>query len=696
MTFATFQAAFNGGEISPSLYNRVNIDRYQSSVKLAKNMFIRAHGGAEKRPGSYYVCPQKYNDKPSRLKRFQFSETQGYCLEFSEKMMRVLSKGGVVIKDDGTEFELATPYTIDDVWQMKFEQSADVIFITHPVHCPAMLKRYGHADWRLEDMVFVPKTTAPQGIEFYAANIGAPIEFQYKITAIHEKTGEESLPVMVAGQANKELSATNTIRLRWEAVEGCKKYNIYRRSQGMFGWISTVIDDRAKDSTEKLELTDNNIKPDFDATPPLERNPFKGAGDYPSCAGIFEQRMAMGATLNDFELVEMSKAGAYNNFTMSNPIVDDDALSIRAAGSKVNTIYYFLPLNELLVMTLNGIWKIEHGSDSNIISGKSSRFKKQNNYPCDNMEPQIIGNTALFFSDNHIRTLGYMLESDGYDGNDISIFATHLFDGRKVVDWTWCSSVSLMWIAFEDGGAATLTFVKEHQLNAFTRYETDGWFESVESVNEDGEESVYTGVIREINGVPTRMIERFIVKQQIEKIEDDFIYLDCAAGLKAETPVSHIEGLDYLEGREVGIMVDGGFQGIKTVKSGAIDLDVPGRDIKIGLLYEAKLRTLSIDYPVSDITGTSQGIYKKICAVNVAVQNSGIFEVTSIDEDGKEEWTPSTVHYRRYGVAPDLATGYQRVELISGFNTLGEIAIRSTKPLPLAINAIMPEIAHGG
>lgn len=36
-------------------------------------------------------------------------------------------------------------------------------------------------------------------------------------------------------------------------------------------------------------------------------------------------------------------------------------------------------------------------------------------------------------SDGHVRTLGYALTSDGYDGEDISILATHLFDGRQLV-----------------------------------------------------------------------------------------------------------------------------------------------------------------------------------------------------------------------------------------------------------------------
>lgn len=57
-----------------------------------------------------------------------------------------------------------------------------------------------------------------------------------------------------------------------------------------------------------------------------------------------------------------------------------------------------------------------------------------------------------------MRTLGYALTSDGYDGEDISILATHLFDGRQLVAWDYCSSANLIWFVFADGGAVALTF----------------------------------------------------------------------------------------------------------------------------------------------------------------------------------------------------------------------------------------------
>lgn len=46
------------------------------------------------------------------------------------------------------------PYTSEEVRQLQFAQSADVLFITHPNHPPATLSRYADDDWRYEQPVF--------------------------------------------------------------------------------------------------------------------------------------------------------------------------------------------------------------------------------------------------------------------------------------------------------------------------------------------------------------------------------------------------------------------------------------------------------------------------------------------------------------------------------------------------------------
>jgi hypothetical protein len=51
-------------------------------------------------------------------------------------------------------YEIATTYTEAQLFELRFVQSADVLYIVHPSHKPAKLQRYAYTNWVLEDVVF--------------------------------------------------------------------------------------------------------------------------------------------------------------------------------------------------------------------------------------------------------------------------------------------------------------------------------------------------------------------------------------------------------------------------------------------------------------------------------------------------------------------------------------------------------------
>jgi len=60
------------------------------------------------------------------------------------------SSGGIANR----VYEIATPYTTAELFDIKFAQSADVMYITHPAHEVEKLSRTGHTSWSLTDVVF--------------------------------------------------------------------------------------------------------------------------------------------------------------------------------------------------------------------------------------------------------------------------------------------------------------------------------------------------------------------------------------------------------------------------------------------------------------------------------------------------------------------------------------------------------------
>ena len=124
------QPSFTGGEISPSLYARVDLSRYANSLKTCRNMIVSAYGGVYNRPGFRFVNPSKSNGA-FRLIPFQFNTTQTYVLELGEHYARFYANGGQVVIG-ATPVEIVTPWSAVEAWDVRYTQSADVMYLAHP------------------------------------------------------------------------------------------------------------------------------------------------------------------------------------------------------------------------------------------------------------------------------------------------------------------------------------------------------------------------------------------------------------------------------------------------------------------------------------------------------------------------------------------------------------------------------------
>ena len=79
---------------------------------------------------------------------FQLTNKDGTNINSSA--FTTYSSGGVSNK----VFEITTPYTTAQLFDIKFAQSADVMYITHPAHEVEKLSRTGHTSWTLTDVDF--------------------------------------------------------------------------------------------------------------------------------------------------------------------------------------------------------------------------------------------------------------------------------------------------------------------------------------------------------------------------------------------------------------------------------------------------------------------------------------------------------------------------------------------------------------
>lgn len=157
------QTNFTGGIWSPFLDGRTDLAKYGNSVKRLENMIVWPHGATQNRPGFRYIAGTKTNADVSRLIPFEFSVTQAYILEFGDQYIRFY-KDQAQITSGGSPYEISSPYLEADLPELKYCQSADVLYLFHPGYQTRKLSRTGHTAWTLSTVNWRSQPISEQGI----------------------------------------------------------------------------------------------------------------------------------------------------------------------------------------------------------------------------------------------------------------------------------------------------------------------------------------------------------------------------------------------------------------------------------------------------------------------------------------------------------------------------------------------------
>ena len=152
--------SFVSGEFSAKLDGRQDFAKYNTSCKTLENFLVAPQGAAVRRVGTQFIAEVKTSAKKTRLIPFEFSTTQTYVLEFGDQYMRVYKDKGQVLSG-GSAFEISTPYLEAELFDIKFAQSADVMYLCHPNHDVRKLSRTGHTSWTLATVSFSGSPATP-------------------------------------------------------------------------------------------------------------------------------------------------------------------------------------------------------------------------------------------------------------------------------------------------------------------------------------------------------------------------------------------------------------------------------------------------------------------------------------------------------------------------------------------------------
>lgn len=196
MTTKTFHRSFAGGEISPQLYSRLDLDKFQTGLALCLNMETLPQGPVQNRPGYGYVLNAKFSDRPSVLIPFSFNTEQTFALEFGDLYVRFHTNGGTLVEDAFTLTAISNApdpfYTTSapTTWAV-----GDWVFLSNIASMPALNGRWARITsesfnqiFQLEDLWGDPIDTSAMPVFTVGGNMARVFEVATPYTAANLRT----------------------------------------------------------------------------------------------------------------------------------------------------------------------------------------------------------------------------------------------------------------------------------------------------------------------------------------------------------------------------------------------------------------------------------------------------------------------------------------------------------------------------
>lgn len=255
-------------------------------------------------------------------------------------------------------------------------------------------------------------------------------------------------------------------------------------------------------------------------------------GTYPGDVAYYQQRRVYANTINEPDSYFMSRPGWYLNMDSSIPSTDSDAIFGTPWAQQINGIQHMQPMTTgLIILTGNGAWLLNGGSSAAITPSNQTATSQAYNGCHSTVRPIVVNLNILYVQSKGsiVRDLSYNFFNNIFTGTDITVLANHLFNFHQVIQWAYAEEpYKLVWAIRDDGTMLSLTYLKEQDVYAWARHDTNGFYVGVCTVTEPPVDAVYVIVKRYVSGQWAYYSER-MDNRNWQNVEDAF----CVdAGLK--------------------------------------------------------------------------------------------------------------------------------------------------------------------
>jgi hypothetical protein len=658
-------SAFNGGELSPLMSARVDVDRQRIGLHRAENWVVLPQGPVTRRPGFEDRGEVKNSAVRTWLGRFLFGTADNYVLEWGAAYVRFWALGGQVL-DGPDPLEVVSPYAAADLitdehtFALQSHQEGDELFLAHGSFFPRTLARHGATDWTLDefaaeggpwrdlntdDTLTIQADDVSGTVElaasddlFLAGHVGGLIRlFQPVSVAVRAwQAGEDGISTgdvrMSDGkyyEAQNDAATGGTTKPTHTegTVSDGKVLWLYLHSG--YGWatITAVTDAQTATADVLSDLPGDVVS---SATDRWQFGAWSAAYGYPSAVGSGYGRLvwAQGRSLHfsapdDFTNYEGRKQGH---------VTDDDGftVSIRAAV----TIRWVDQAGERIVVGTDvGEYLIRKLTETQPFGPTNAEVVPLTSFGCRKLRPVMAHGQNLFVQ-RYGRRLFAQEGSISPEGNpsltahEHSIMAESVLKGR-VTSMAWQGDPhGVLWLGEDDGTLAGFSFHPEHQVFAFHRspLPAGAVLECVESIPAAEQHELWA-------------IVRWRTKRRVQRLFPFWLLgddrADAAFGdfglLYDGPPEDTFAGLDHLAGLTVGILGDGAELAPRAVgQDGTLTLDREVSRACVGLPVRSVGEKRNLEAGAA--SGTAQAQKKRASRVWLRLAESGGVEVGPSDD----------------------------------------------------------------
>lgn len=768
------QPTFVRGELSPRLFSRIDIDHWKMGLAECVNFIVLKQGGIRRRSGTRWVNFAKERTRRARLQKFVFSTLQAYALEFGDFYVRFYANGGIVNKNaasgitfsgggsnvnwtghvlsanDPVSFsasggvlptplalgvtyyvktvvdpdtftisatpggadivfdsagtgtmsavspvELATPYSIDDVWELQFAQSADILYIAHHNFQQRMLSRIGGSTFQLlpytgYDGPYLPENTTTTTLD----------------------------PSAVSGNVTVTASSTTGINgnAGFNATDVGRAISVKYSSKWYYIKITSVTSPTVVQGDVKGLIDDKGeAVPDLPGHAPVggwRLGAWCETTGWPACVAFYQQRLVWGRSDTQPQTVWMSRAGVLDNFATTQPLQDDDAMTLTVLAGEVNAISWLLEGPDLQIGTSGAIRTIGPADAGKNFGPSNFVQRRQSTFGSVGIQPVQIGEVAIYASyyGLSLREFLYSIQNNGYTSPELTILSEHMLrSGIRQFSWAQDRD-SIIWCAMGNGELVGITYDRDQQIVACNRHRIGGQclnsgiinpadpenpdtpygiVESVTTIPGLTYSEVWLSVRRTIGGQDYRYIE--VMTETFEgKPKDQGVFVDASYSYSG-VPANQIFGASWLAGETVTILADGAVvpdQVVDANGSFALANDKLAEKITFGINYVSRAKTLPIAQGQPD--GTGIGRRKNVISAQIDAMETGYLEVGS--PSARE--LQVKIGLRHVGdpmdTAPPLANGVHIYRFDRSWRDGGQVIMQTDKPLPATIRSITP------